>query len=252
MSAWGEDLAAWWLSEVAADPVYEEQVLPLALEMLGPSRGRLYLDLGCGDGRLLAALSARGSTAIGVDASELLAVAASRHGPVAVSRLPDLGFVATSSVDGVTAVLVSEHLDAVETLFVEAARVTRPRGVMAMVVNHPLLTAPGSGPFLDPDDGEVLWRWGRYLSAGFTDEPAGPETVRFHHRPLGSLLTTAASAGWGLEAVAERAVSRAKDPVMAVQDEVPRLLGLRWRKGPSPSPRRGEYPAVEPPGEGGR
>lgn len=231
MTGWDDRLAAWWLGEVASDPAYRDEVLPLALEMLRPERDRLYLDLGCGDGRLLDAVAAAGARAVGVDASATLAATARVAGPVVVGRIPDLGFLGDSSVDGVAVVLVLEHLEETGHVFAEAARVTRPGGVLALVVNHPLLTAPGSGPLLDPEDGEVLWRWGDYMGDGFTDEPAAEGSVRFHHRPLAALLTTAARAGWSLEELAERSVGperAASDPLLTAQDQVPRLLGARW------------------------
>jgi SAM-dependent methyltransferase len=231
VTGWDDRLAAWWLGEVASDPAYRDEVLPLALEMLNPEKYRLYLDLGCGDGRLLEAVAAAGARAVGVEGSETLAATARNAGPVAVGRFPDLGFVGDSSVDGVAIVLVLEHLEEIGQVLAEVARVTQPGGVLAVVVNHPLLTAPGSGPFVDPDDGEVLWRWGDYLRPGTTDEPAGPGSVRFHHHPLGAVLTGAAAAGWSLEALVERAVGperAAGDPLLAVQAEVPRLLGARW------------------------
>jgi len=228
--SWGDDLAGWWLGEVEADPAYSSQVLPLAMAMLDPQPEKRYLDLGCGDGRLLAAITAVGASAIGVDAAPRLAAIAARVGPVVVGRIPQLGFLADASVDGVVMVLVLEHLDDAAAAFGEARRVTRDGGVMALVMNHPLLTAPGSGPFVDPDDGEVLWRWGSYLSGGHTDEPAGPGTARFHHRSIGCLLSAAAASGWTLDGVQEAGHDPAltDDPLLLAQVEVPRLIGIRW------------------------
>jgi hypothetical protein len=102
-----------------------------------------------------------------------------------------------------------------------------------MVVNHPLFTAPDSGPVVDPTDGEVFWRWGAYLEDGYTDEPAGGDQVTFYHRPLASLLNSAADAGWSLERTVERGVPpTTEDPLLASQGQIPRLLGLRWTKEP--------------------
>jgi SAM-dependent methyltransferase len=230
MTYWDERLAGWWLDEVTGDAAYESEVLPLALDLLAPSPGGVYLDLGCGDGSLLAAVVAAGAGAVGVDASPTLAEHARRVAPVVLARLPDLSPLRSESVDGVSVVLVLEHLAEPAPLFAEAARVTRPGGTLVVVTNHPLVTAPGSGPFVD-DDGEVLWRWGRYLEQGYSDEPAGDGTVRIHHHGLGQVLTAAAAAGWSLVRAVERGVGseRARtDPLLAAQAEVPRLLGMRW------------------------
>ena len=74
------------------------------------------------------------------------------------------------------------------------------------------------------EDGEVLWRWGSYFTTGASDEPAGDHTVRFHHRPLGMLLTSAAAHGWSLEAFRERPLSEgvvAVEPGYVGQEQIP-------------------------------
>jgi hypothetical protein len=108
--------------------------------------------------------------------------------------------------------------------------VVRERGALAVVINHPIWTAPGSSP-IEQEDGEVLWRPGRYFGRGHSDEPAGRQKVRFYHRTLASLLTSAAMAGWDLQRVEEAGISAAavaRTPAYAGQEEIPRLLGLRW------------------------
>jgi len=137
---------------------------------------------------------------------------------------------AADAFDHAYAVLVIEHVSEPEDLLAEAARIVRPGGTFSLILNHPMWTAPGSGPFVDPQDGEVLWRWGGYLERGHTDEKAGAATVRFHHRPLGDLLTSTASAGWHLEVAIERTIAGAGDPLLEMQEGIPRLMGLRWRR----------------------
>jgi len=78
-----------------------------------------------------------------------------------------------------------------------------------------------------------LWRWGPYLSAGSSREPAGEGSVVFHHRPMGELLTAAADAGWSLQRMVEHGVGErraAADPLLARQRHIPRILGVRWRR----------------------
>ncbi|MBP1631907.1 MAG: methyltransferase family protein [Acidobacteria bacterium] len=229
--AWDDSVADWWVGEVAADPVYAQEVVPLALGMLEPVPGRLYLELGCGEGEVMRAVLARGARILGCDLSERLARRAAAAGPVAVCRLPDLRWVRDGALDGACAVLVLEHLEDPGPVFGEAARVVRPGGVLALVANHPAYTAPGSGPLVDTADGEVLWRWGPYMEEGTSEEPAGEGSVTFHHRSLGVLLTTAASAGWCLERLVEHGVGEqraAEDALLAAQRQIPRLLAVRW------------------------
>jgi SAM-dependent methyltransferase len=223
-------LGDWWLDELAGDPAYEEEVLPLALALLDPRPGLTYLDVGCGEGRMMAAIGEQDATAIGVDVSAELVALAARYGEVHRAEVPPFP-LETDTVDGVVMVLVLEHLRDEEAVFVEAARVVRPGGVMALVINHPVWTAPGSTPILD-EGGEILWRPGEYFSVGWSDEPAGERTVRFHHRTMARLLNAAADGGWRLERMVEEGVAPAqveRTPGLAGQEHLPRLLGARWR-----------------------
>lgn len=225
MTEWS-DLAGWWLDELAFDPAYTDDVERLLFEMIAPQPGERWLDLGCGEGRTVRRLRSVGVDAIGCDLNaELLSLA--RHAaPVIQCRLPDLGWARPDAFDGASTMLTLEHLPGLD-LFAEVYRVVRPGGSFAVVMNHPLYTAPGSGPVVDPTDGEVFWRWGNYLEPGATTEAAGAGEVTFYHRPLSTLLSVAADAGWRLEKLAERPIVK---PELAGQDHIPRLLGARWRR----------------------
>ena len=232
MDAWNE-LTEWWVAE-AQDPAYQEEVIPLFFEVLRAARGQVLLDLGCGDGRIQDLVAARGATVIGVDLNIQLARTASREHPVFLNQLPDLACVRDGAVDGAYVVLALEHFEDSRTFFTETARVTRPNGSLTLVINHPVYTAPESGPVIDPTDGELFWRFGDYLSVGRTRDPAGDRTVEFIHRPIGVLLTEAASAGWQLEELLEQGVganTASRDPILAKHRDIPHLMALRWRRG---------------------
>lgn len=226
-------LGEWWLREVQADPAYEAEVTPLLLDVLEPVPGETYLDVGCGDGRLMATLARAGVRTVGVDANLRLLAAARRHGAVVAAELPALAWLADGAVDGAYISLVLEHITDHRRLFAELGRVVRPGGTLAVVANHPVFTAPGSAPVEDAG-GEVLWRPGRYFSDGWTDEPVDGGIVRFHHRTLGELLTAAADAGWQLRRLVEEGVSEdqiVRHPPYGRQRHIPRLLGARWVRG---------------------
>ncbi|HSM43612.1 MAG TPA: class I SAM-dependent methyltransferase [Acidimicrobiia bacterium] len=216
--SWSQ-LFEWWLGEVAGDPAYEEVVTPLLLEVLRPEEGLRYLDVGCGEGRVMRVVGGRGATVTGLDLSyELVSHAGS--GVVAdliAMPLRDDWF------DGVYSVLTLEHVEDHGAFFSEAARVIKPGGVLALVINHPTWTAPGSTPISD-SDGEVLWRPGDYFSKGSSEVPAGESAVTFHHRSMAVLLNAAADAGWGLDQMIEQPHHEFED-----QAGIPRLLACRWR-----------------------
>ncbi len=221
---WDGSTADWWRNEVESDPAYARDVDPLLDELLEGKGGGSTLDLGCGDGRLLARHGA-----VGVDASIDLVRHAAENGPAMVGDLRRLPF-ASGFWSAAYAVLVLEHVEDLSEFFVEAARVVAPGGMLAVVINHPVYTAPQSGPFVDPADDEVLWRWGEYLDQGGSLQPAGSGSVLFHHRPLGDLLSVASVAGWKLERMIERSLDPAGDPLLAAQTHLPRLLGASWRQ----------------------
>lgn len=231
-SDWTE-LTEWWRAESASE-AYAEEVLPLFLEILPPVAGGIWLDAGCGDGAVADRVTERGAKVVGADINpELAAQAAVRH-PTVRCRLPELSCFRDRSLDGAYAVLVLEHIAQRDRFFAEAARVVRPGGSLAAVINHPVYAAPGSGPILDPNDGEILWRFGYYLTPGVTVEPAGSERVTFHHQPVGLLLTQAAAAGWSLRRALERGVgsqAASRDPILLRHGQIPHLMALRWELG---------------------
>ena len=223
---------SWWLEELAGDPAYHEEINPLLVSLLRPQPAALYVDLGCGEGRMLEVVSARGSRVVGCDLSLLLLSRAIEHGPVVRCVLPDLGWIKPASVDGAYAGLVLEHLRDEKAFFLAVADVVRPGGVLVVVINHPIWTAPQSSPIEDAG-GEILWRPGVYFGRGQSREPAGTHKVVFYHRTMAALLTAAADAGWDLQELAEHGISPtqiARIPHYAGQEHIPRILGVRWQR----------------------
>lgn len=217
------ELDEWWVAEVVDDPAYETVVTPMLLDILRPEAGRKYLDLGSGNGRVMRAIAEVSATVHGVEINTQLGRLSAQIGPTVIGELPDLAFIKDDSYDGALCVLVLEHVQDHRRLFQEVARVVRPGGLFALVMNHPMWTAPGSTPISD-SDGETLWRPGAYFSSGSTDEPAGESRVVFHHRTMAELLSSTAAAGWSLEQMVEAPHHDNFDQV-----GIPRLLACRWR-----------------------
>jgi SAM-dependent methyltransferase len=203
-----EDHSDWWQQEFTdgADAEYEEQILPLAQELLS-GQGRI-LDVGTGEGQVARLLAAQGSSVVGVDPTHNQVVeAVARGGGPCYLRggAAELPF-ASASFDAAVACLVFEHIDAMDSAIAELARVVRPGGRFVFMLNHPLLQTPGSGwiddHILDPP--EQYWRIGPYLTEMTSVEEVQKDVfIPFVHRPLGRYVNALVDAGFNLERMIE-------------------------------------------------
>jgi len=237
-----ERVAGWWQENFTdgADPEYEEQILPLAIEAAGDAPR--VLEVGTGEGQVARVLAAAlpGRDVVGVDLSwaQITEAAKRGQGPrYARSSADGLPF-ADGSFDAVVACLVFEHIDAVDEAVAEVGRVLAPGGRFVFFLNHPLLQTPGSGwiddQILDPP--EQYWRIGPYLTEAETLEQVEKGVfIRFVHRPLSRYVNAMAAAGMRVEHMAEPApppgfLARAPEYVEA--SSIPRLLLLVATKYP--------------------
>lgn len=233
-----ENYAEWWIDGFTegADPEYVEQIIPLALEELeGFAR---VLDVGTGDGQIARALSAKGSTVVGVDPTQAQIVVAMRRGggPTYVRSGANALPFASNSMDAVLACLVFEHIDDLDDAIAEVARVLRPGGRFAFFLNHPLLQTPDSGWIDDHmvDPPEQYWRLGPYLVETATIEEVEKDVfIRFVHRPLSRYINALIANGLSLERMLEPSPPEGfldRAPEYRLAHTIPRLLYLRATK----------------------
>jgi SAM-dependent methyltransferase len=185
-------------------------MLTIDLDRLSLAPGSRALDIGCGRGRHLHALAARGGlVVVGIDQSrEDLEAARSGFalvGPVAgwsllqgdALRLP----FADASFDSVVCSEVLEHLDRYEAALDEIARVTRPGGVLA-------LSVPRGWPEA------ICWM----LSEGYRTTPGGHVRI-FNARALASAVV-----GRGFSALARHGAHALHSPYWWLRCAV-------WKRG---------------------
>lgn len=107
------------------------------LELLPEVRGLTVVDAGCGSGRYLRELSARGAAAIGVDLSSEMLVRAREITPrimrADLRALP----IDAMTIDLVVCALALGDIDDLELALTEMARVLRPSGRVIYSVVHP-------------------------------------------------------------------------------------------------------------------
>jgi len=231
-----EQHAGWWQQEftAGADPEYEEQILPLVERYLGGARR--VLDVGCGEGQLARRLAARGVEVTGVDQTQGQVEEAVRRGggPSYVRAGADALPCGTGSFDGVVMCLVIEHIDPIEPPIREMARVLAPGGTFLLLLNHPLLQAPGSGWIDDHILEEQYWRVGPYLRDDVGIEELAPGvSLPFVHRPLFRYIRTMGAAGLLTEDMEE---PPPPEGVLEAAWEyrealtIPRLMAIRARR----------------------
>lgn len=241
--------AGWWQERFTegADPEYAEQIVPLLKEELARAAPRRVADIGSGEGQLarVAAGVPGVRRVVGVDPTSAQLEEAARRAPLlpegggkvsyvqgTASALPFLD----ASFDAAFACLVFEHIEGAEAALREVGRVLRAGGTFLLMLNHPLLQAPGSGWVDDHILSEQYWRIGPYLV-----EHHGVEEVDkgvwlpFIHRPLSAYVNWMAAAGLYLTGMAEPApppgfLDRAEEYQQAAA--FPRLLVLRAEKLP--------------------
>lgn len=134
---WYHELGdAWWDPEGVIAPLHEINPTRVAYfcDVLGDLAGKRILELGCGGGLMAEEYARRGATVTGIDRSvPSLRVARShasesglpiRYTGSVAERLPfpDAAFDAVVSAD------VLEHVESVEQVIAEVARVLRPDG----------------------------------------------------------------------------------------------------------------------------
>jgi SAM-dependent methyltransferase len=235
-----EEVAGWWQDNftAGADPEYEEQIIPLAVDAVGAARR--VLEVGTGEGqvaRAVAAAAREGVVGVDLSANQIREAAARGGGPAFVRGGADGLPFAAGSFDAVVACLVFEHIDAVDAAIGEVARVLAPGGRFVFFLNHPLLQTPDSGWIDDQmiEPPEQYWRIGAYLTEASTMEQVERGVfIRFVHRPLSRYVNAMAANGLLIERMVEPAppegfLARAPEYVDAAT--IPRLLLLVARKG---------------------
>ena len=207
------------------DSYHEGFNFPAFLELVPPA-GRRTLDLGCGEGRVGAALVGLGHTVVGVDSSPgMVALARERHEALVADAVA-LPFE-DSAFDLVIAYMSVMNLDHPEAGLGEAARVLETGGRLCIAVVHPL---DGAGAF----EGDQFVIRGSYFEpeAKIWESDRGGIRVRFFDRalPLGRLVGACTAAGLLVEAVREPCPSPAfvaASPVAERRLRVPLFLHVR-------------------------
>jgi len=175
-----------WLRKWVLDPVMLEQASGLSP----------VLDVGCGEGRFMRALSARGAQVVGVDPTETLLRFARERDPA--TRLVR-GVAETLPFRSESFALVVSYVTLVDIVgyrvaVAEMARVLRPSGRLLVATISPFAST-GQGWVRDSEGRRAYFPIDDYLQE--TEQLLEWKGIRIHnyHRPLSSLMDAFLDAG---------------------------------------------------------
>jgi SAM-dependent methyltransferase len=196
------DGVAEWYDEYNAAAA--EQHAGYLAALLGQGEG-LCLDLGCGTGQYLDAISGTGRTVVGLDFSaDQLRMAARRGRPLVRGDAAALSF-ADGVFPAVVIMWVSTDVDDFGAVLREVARVLRPGGLLVFYGVHPCF----NGPCVEPrDDGGVVVH-PTYRDAGWHEaspwwKPGGiRRRIGMRHLPLSELINAFIDADFRIDQIAE-------------------------------------------------
>jgi SAM-dependent methyltransferase len=201
-----DDFADWYDTYVTsgAGQPFARSADRLLGRLLGPGGGRLCLDLGCGGGAHVPALTSLGWRVIGVDISARQVGLARRAGVPAVVASADRLPLTGQSVDAVATVMTTTDFNDLPPVFTEARRVLRPGGHLVVVAAHPCF----GGAFAERgSDGSCIVHAGYRQHRRIEEHPLLGDGIRSRvgvvNVPLPILLNALTSAGFILQETAE-------------------------------------------------
>jgi ubiquinone/menaquinone biosynthesis C-methylase UbiE len=139
--------------------------------LLADVKGRVALDAACGTGRHSAHLSERGFDVIGVDSNRSMLAVAKSKVPDGDFRLGDLTAlpVDDAAVDVVVCSLALTHVERLEPVVAEFARVVRPGGLVILSDMHPTAVTFGGAAVFPTDSGRFELHFVRNLVHAVSD-----------------------------------------------------------------------------------
>lgn len=201
-----DDFADWYDTYVTsgAGQPFARSADRLLARLLGPGEGRRCLDLGCGGGAHVPALTSLGWLVIGVDISARQVSLARRTGIPALVASADRLPLAGQCVDAVATVMTTTDFNDLPPVFTEARRVLRPGGRLVVVAAHPCF----GGAFAERGrDGSCLVHPGYRQHQRIEEHPLLGDGIRSRvgvvNVPLPVLLNALTSAGFILRETAE-------------------------------------------------
>ncbi len=239
----------------AGNDWHRNLVLPTALNLLGDIQGKRGIDLCCGSGVLARQLVELGAQVTGADQSEtFLSLAAQYDGSADVEwlcfALADIAkHIEPSSFDFVTCTMALMDIPASEDLFAAIAHCLKPHGVAAVVTMHPVFKNPSNLQFTiegelasgEQREGIIISHYLTPMAQEAVGMPGQPQKQLNFHRSISHELNLAFDAGLVVDGFTEVTKSALEETPTrhtdffippTLEDEIPVVLGLRFRPSP--------------------
>lgn len=216
-TSWGK-VAEWYddLLSTDGDSYQAKVILPNLTRRLEPKKGKMILDLACGQGFFTREWVKAGATVVASDIAAPLIDIAKKQSPQPnayhVAPAHDISFVASNSLDAVTIILALQNIENLSAVCVEVARVLKPGGNFYIVLNHPAFRIPKQSSWdWDEKAKKQYRRIDAYMSESKssidmnpgTKEQSGKEHTVSFHRPLQVYAKLLGKAGFGITHIEE-------------------------------------------------
>ena len=268
MARWSEVSGDAWVAHTESDDakVVRGLLEPLMLEALEP-RGKVVLDIGCGEGYFARVLKQCGAAQVaGLDISRSLINEAESRDPDGEYHVHDIqsgSFFGPDAFDAVSAFMVLMYMADLEAAYRNISTILRPSGQLVACITNPYYSEPvgnwgwaledGLYQSFDPQnrhwkvlarqiDGVLRSRFDyvlhirNYFGIRAVEKKLSDAEVLHVHRPLSDYLNLALNHGLHLKALWEPQISPEltalypEEPVAQALNDVPLLLVLVFAK----------------------
>jgi SAM-dependent methyltransferase len=199
---WTDSATAYIGFQDAQDPNRTMLLDPVMLRLCGDVRGKLTLDVGCGEGRFMRMLGECGADAVGIDPIATMVRTSLERGSGALVRsMAEALPFAAASFDVVVSYITLVDIVGYREAIAEMARVLRPGGAL-IVANLGFITA-GYGWEKAADGTRLHQKIDRYADEWSQVYEWRGIKIRNHHRPLANYMAAYLSSGLTLRAFEE-------------------------------------------------
>lgn len=242
-----EKSADWYDRVIGAQgsELYQEVVIPRALELLGPAQNEKILDVGCGQGVLTRALAAQGCQVTGVDAAPSLIKRAKTYpsrAPIRYQVRDAADLHGLGPFDAACSILALQNMEHLPEVCRSTARELREGGRMLWVLNHPCFRIPRQSAWGWDEDRKIQYRrvdaYASPMNIPIVMHPgqAQSESTVSFHKSFTDLMTCAFGAGFVLAGFEEWHSKKQSEPgpraraENRARDEFPLFVAMLWRK----------------------